>query len=122
MIFKVSIWIFFAYILIHLLTEVWLVSYIARIFYICIHVCKRYYVPLLLFLRWKAKKKKFQFLDYICYVLALYFRCGQSKDFLLLKNSVSVGFFKITAFPIFFSNAKRIQISMESVMIELSYI
>ena len=33
------------------------VPYIAHIFCICIHICKRYYFPLLLFLRWKAKKK-----------------------------------------------------------------
>ena len=32
-------------------------SYIAHIFCICIHICKRYYFPLLLFLRWKAKEK-----------------------------------------------------------------
>ena len=39
------------------------VSYIAHILCICIHICKRYYFPLLLFLRWKAKEKQVLFLD-----------------------------------------------------------
>ena len=37
-----------------------------------------------------------------------------------IERSVSVGFFKITIFPIPFSNAKWIQISFQSLMIELS--
>ena len=33
------------------------VPYIAHILCIRIHICKRYYFPILLFLRWKAKEK-----------------------------------------------------------------
>ena len=54
MIFKFSSRIFFTYLPIY---RRLLVSYIARIFCICIHICNRYYFPLLLFLRWKATKK-----------------------------------------------------------------
>ena len=61
------------------------VSYIAHILCICIHICKRYYFPLLLFLRWKAKEKQVLFLDDICYLLALCIRRRQSDVFLLLK-------------------------------------
>ena len=35
-----------------------LVSYIAHIMCICIHICESYYFPLLLFLRWKSKEKQ----------------------------------------------------------------
>ena len=88
-----------------------IVSYIAHISCICIHICKRYYFPYLLFLRRKAKKKKilnfgskiwiliwsiylilcyhlihlFNYFLHICHLLALSFRRRQSETFLLLK-------------------------------------
>ena len=50
-IFKITNRIFFTYLPIHLF-----VCYTAHIFFIRIHIFKRFYFPLLLFLRWEAKK------------------------------------------------------------------
>ena len=81
-IFKFSSRIFFTYLSCHLFTEAFLfVSYIAHIFCICIYICKRYYFPLLLFLRWKPKEN----IAKICYLLALCFRRRQNETFRFLK-------------------------------------
>ena len=56
-IFKVSSRTFLHLFTYRLIYRSLLVSYIAHIMCIRIHICKRYYFPLLLFLRWKGKEK-----------------------------------------------------------------
>ena len=56
-IFKFSSRIFFQLLTYALIYRSLFVSYTTHILRIHIHICKRYYFPLLLFLRWKAKEK-----------------------------------------------------------------
>ena len=56
-IFKVSSRTFLALFTYQLIYRSLLLSYIGHIMCISIYICKKYYFPLLLFLRWKAKEK-----------------------------------------------------------------
>ena len=56
-IFRVSGRIFFHLFTFPLIYRSLFVFYIVHILCSCIHICKRYYFPLSLFLRWKAKEK-----------------------------------------------------------------